>query len=151
MLNSIIEAKKRLEISESAIVKLLFSYKRLIKYVISGGTAATTDLFLLFIFYEVLEINVVAAATLAFMAAFFVSFYLQKFWTFRDNSKDKIKRQMLVYFAVGAVNTFVNAWAMDLLVNSWHVWYLLAQIIASGTIALYSFIIYKFFIFAKAK
>lgn len=151
MLNSIIEAKKRLEISESAIIKLLFSYKRLIKYVISGGTAAITDLSLLFVFYEVLEINVVVAATLAFIAAFFVSFYLQKFWTFRDNSKDKMKRQMFVYFAVGAANTLVNAWSMDLLVNSWHVWYLLAQVIASGTIALYSFIIYKFFIFAKAK
>lgn len=151
MINEIINTKKQLENSEKPIIKLLWSYKRLVKYVISGGTAAATDLFLLFFLYDVLEINVIISATLAFVAAFFVSFFLQKFWTFRDNSKDKIKQQMGVYFAVGAVNTVINAWAMDLLVNSWHVWYLLAQVIVSGLIALYSFIIYKFLIFKRAQ
>lgn len=150
MLNNIIETKKRLEISQSEIIKLLFSYKRLIKYIISGGTAATTDLFLLFLFHDVLEINVVVAATLAFIAAFFVSFYLQKFWTFRDNSRDKIKQQMGIYFIVGAVNTVINAWGMNLLVNGWQVWYLLAQVIVAGSIALYNFAIYRFIIFKKA-
>lgn len=150
MLNNIEQIKKKLEKSEMTIIKLLLSYKRLVKYVIAGGTAAATDLFLLFLLHDVWEINVIISATLAFVAAFFVSFFLQKFWTFRDNSRDKIKQQMGVYFTVGAINTVINAWAMDLLVNSWHVWYLLAQVLVAGSIALYSFAIYKFLIFERA-
>lgn len=50
MINKIITAKKQLENSEKPMIKLVWSYKRLIKYVISGGVAATTDLSLLFFF-----------------------------------------------------------------------------------------------------
>jgi len=151
MINKIITAKKQLENSEKPMIKLVWSYKRLIKYVISGGVAATTDLSLLFFFHDIFDIDVVVSATLAFIIAFFVSFYLQKFWTFSDNSRDKIKQQMAIYFIVGSVNTAINAWAMNLLVNSWHIWYLLAQVIVAGSIALYSFIIYKFLIFEKVQ
>ena len=151
MLDKIKNTKKQLENSEMPIIKLLWNYKRLVKYIIAGGTAAVTDLFLLFLFHDIFRINVIISATLAFVIAFFVSFYLQKFWTFRDNSKNKIKQQMGTYFLVGTANTAINAWAMDLLVNRWHIWYLLAQVIVAGSIALYSFVIYKFFIFEKAQ
>jgi putative flippase GtrA len=133
------------------IFDLLTKYKVYVKYLIAGGTAATTDLVLLFIFHDIFKIKVVVSATLAFVIAFFVSFYLQKFWTFRDNSRDKLKQQMGVYFLVGATNTGINAVAMYVLVEKNHLWYMLAQVIVAGSIALYSFLIYKFFIFKEAK
>jgi putative flippase GtrA len=148
-MEKIINIKKQLENSDTTIMKLLWSYKRLIKYLIAGGTAATTDLILLFLFHDFLKINVVVAATLAFVIAFFISFYLQKFWTFRDNSRDKIKSQMGVYFIVGTVNVGINALGINFLVNNLHVWYLFSQLIMGGSIALYSFAVYNFFIFKK--
>jgi putative flippase GtrA len=149
MREKIINIKKQLENSDTTIMKLLWSYKRLIKYLIAGGTAATTDLVLLFIFHDIVKINVIFSATLAFSIAFFVSFYLQKFWTFRDDSRDKMKQQMGVYFVVGAINVGINATGMNCLVNKLHIWYLLSQIIMGGSIALYSFAVYNFFIFKK--
>ena len=131
------------------LLSLLIKYKIYVKYIIAGGTAATTDLVLLYIFHDAMKIKVVASATLAFIIAFFVSFYLQKFWTFRDNSRDKMKQQMGVYFIVGAINVGINAAGMNFLVNKLHVWYLLSQIIMGGSIAVYSFLVYKFFIFKK--
>jgi len=149
MIDKIIDTKKQLENSDLVIMKLLRNYRQLIKYVIAGGTAAITDLLLLFFLHDIVEVNVIIAATLAFVVAFFVSFFLQKFWTFRDNSREKIKQQMGIYFTVGVLNAGANAWGMNLLVNGWQVWYLLAQVIVAGSIALYSFVLYRFVIFKK--
>jgi putative flippase GtrA len=130
-------------------LQLINKYKKYIKYLIAGGTATIVDLVFLFLFYDVLNINIIIAATIAFVIAFFVSFYLQKFWTFRDNSRDKFKTQMAVYFIIGSLNVGINALGMNLLVNKLHVWYLLAQIILSGSIAIYSFLVYNFLIFNR--
>jgi putative flippase GtrA len=132
------------------LFNLLARYKIYVKYIIAGGTAAATDLILLFFFHDFIKMNVVVSATLAFVIAFFVSFYLQKFWTFRDNSRDKMKQQMGTYFMVGATNTSINAIAMYVLVDKIHIWYMLAQVLVSGGIAFYSFVIYKLFIFKQA-
>lgn len=133
------------------LLKLANKYKVYIKYLISGGTATFIDLFLLFIFHSIFDISIVPAATLAFLMAFFVSFYLQKFWTFRDNSKEKIGKQGILYFIVAAANLGVNAIGMYFLAEVLHVWYLLAQIIMCGAIAFYSFLIYNFLIFNKTE
>jgi putative flippase GtrA/glycosyltransferase involved in cell wall biosynthesis len=129
----------------------LDSKKVFIKYVISGGTAAFVDLALLYILTDVFRIWYLYSATLAFLAAFFVSFYLQKFWTFRDNCRKKIRRQMVLYFAVGAGNLGINAAGMYLLVDRFNVMYIWAQVLIGALIAVSSFLIYKFVIFKKHK
>ena len=131
------------------ILELILKYKLYVKFLISGGLSTFTDLFLLFIFHSILKMNVVVAATLAFVLAFFVSFYLQKFWTFRENSTHRIKLQLFFYFVLGAMGVAINAGAMHILVNVLHIWYLLAQILISAAIAIMNFLVYRFFIFKK--
>ena len=128
---------------------LILKFKLYVKFLIAGGIATSTDLLLLFFFHSILKLNVVIAATLAFVLAFFVSFYLQKFWTFRENSTHKIRLQLFFYFFLGIVNTGINAEAMHILVNTMHIWYLLAQVLISAVIAVLNFIVYKYFIFTK--
>ncbi len=127
--------------------KLIQKYKVYIKYLISGGTAASVDLILLFLFTHFLGFHYLISAILAFMIAFFVSFYLQKFWTFRDNRKEIIYGQMAVYLTVALVNLGLNTGLMYLFVEYLRVWYLLAQVMAGAMIAVESFLIYRFFIF----
>lgn len=129
------------------LLSLIKKYQVIVKFIIAGGTATFTDLVFLYFFHSLCNIQVVISATLAFLIAFFVSFFLQKFWTFGDKSKEKIKKQMAIYFIVGLTNTGVNAEAMYLLVVKEHVWYLLAQILISALIACYNFLVYKYFIF----
>jgi putative flippase GtrA len=129
------------------ILKQIYKNKIYIKYVISGGTAAGVDLALLFIFTELLNVWYIISATIAFFIAFFVSFTLQKFWTFRDNSTEGVYKQMSLYFAVGIANLFLNAGLMFVLVDIIHLWYMLAQVVAGVFVASWSFLIYKIFIF----
>ena len=126
-------------------------YKLIIKYIISGGTAALVDLSLLYVFTDLFGIWYITSASLAFLVAYFVSFSLQKFWTFRDNGREKIYRQMFLYFIVGVVNLLLNAGGMYLLVDKFGVMYILAQIIMGALLGFSSFLIYRFIIFEKKK
>ena len=62
-------------------------YKRPIKYLIAGGTAASVDLSLLYFFTDILKIWYIISACLAFSVAFFVSFFLQKILNFKKKKK----------------------------------------------------------------
>ncbi|MFA4941480.1 MAG: GtrA family protein [Patescibacteria group bacterium] len=126
-------------------------YKIIIKYIISGGTAAVVDLSALYFFTSLCGIWYVLSSSLAFLLAYFVSFSLQKFWTFRDNGREKIRQQMYLYFIVGVANLFLNGAGMYLLVDELGVMYLLAQIIIGAILGFSSFIIYRFVIFEKRK
>jgi glycosyltransferase involved in cell wall biosynthesis/putative flippase GtrA len=118
--------------------------------VISGGTAFSVDLLLLFFLTDVLKIWYIYSASLAFIAAFFISFYLQKFWTFRDNSK-KVYKQMFIYFFTGATNVMVNAGGMYVIVDKLGIKYLFAQTIMTALLSICSFLIYRFIVFKKHK
>jgi len=125
----------------------IIKHKRPIKYLIAGGTAAVVDLSLLYFFTSFLGIWYLFSACLAFAGAFFVSFFLQKFWTFRDNDKERMYKQMTVYLFVALTNLIINAVFMFILVDGFKIWYMFAQLMASGLIAVESYLVYKTFIF----
>lgn len=124
--------------------------KQLIKFAISGGTAFSVDLLLLFLLTDIFKIWYIYSASMAFIVAFFVSFYLQKFWTFRDKNK-KVYKQMLVFFFTGAANVMVNAGGMYLIVDKLGIKYLFAQTIMTALLSICSFLIYRFIVFKKHK
>ena len=79
------------------ILKEIYKKKQLVKYVIGGGTAATVDIFLLYVFTDIFNLWIVYSASLAFLSAFFVSFYIQKYWTFDDdNERSDATKQMII-------------------------------------------------------
>lgn len=109
------------------------------------------DLAALYFFTSFCGIWYIISSSLAFLIAYFVSFSLQKFWTFRDNGREKIRQQMSLYFVVGVINLLLNAAGMYLLVDELGVMYLFAQIIVGAALGFSSFIIYKFVIFEKRR
>jgi putative flippase GtrA len=119
------------------------------KYIISGGTAAVVDLFFLYIFVEKFGLWYVFSAILAFLIAFSVSFSLQKFWTFKDTSTDKVHKQASVYFIVSVVNLGLNTLLMYIFVDIVKLHYFPSQILAGGLLAISSFFIYSRFIFSS--
>ncbi len=119
------------------------------RYLIAGGTAAFTNIALLFVFTDFLGIWYIASAIMAFILAFIVSFTLQKYWTFQDGSKDQIHRQAVIYLTVAVVNLLVNTGLLYLQVEYLGVYYIFAQLIASALIAVESFFVYQIFIFKK--
>jgi len=125
------------------------SHLKIVRYLISGGTAAAVDLFLLYFFTSVVGIWYLFSAVIAFLLAFGVSFYLQKFWTFADHSTDRLPSQATSYFIVASINLGLNTLLMYFLVDVIFLPYLLAQVIAAGLIACESFFIYQRYIFTN--
>ena len=133
------------------LFKQIYRHRQIIRYIISGGIAAVVDLILLYILTDVFGIWYLFSATLAFCVTFFVSFFLQKYWTFRDRAKEKIYRQIGLTFAVAIINLGLNTLLMFLLVDILGIWYLLAQALVFAVIAVESFMIYKFLIFTPTR
>lgn len=116
---------------------------RIIRFLISGGSAATVDIAVLWILEEKFDMWYLTASVLAFLVAFLVSFFLQKFWTFRDANKEGMHRQMVVYFTVSVINLCLNTLLMYVFVDWFGIWYILSQVIVSLMIACMSFFIYR--------
>lgn len=122
---------------------------RLLRYFISGGTAAAVDFLFLYLFTDGFGLHYLLSAVLAFLVAFGVSFVLQKFWTFQDHSTERIHTQGVLYFVVALANLLLNTLLMYLFVDWLHFWYMGAQFFASGLIALESFFISKHVVFKQ--
>lgn len=125
----------------------LLSYKKVLKYIFSGGMAAFVNLSILFVLTDLFNFWYLFSTTIAYIFAFGVSFCFQKFWTFKDASVEKLHSQITLYLTIGFINLGINAVFMYVLVDWIHIWYFLAQIIASGTIAILTFYIYQNVIF----
>lgn len=122
-------------------------HTKIVRFLISGGVATGIDLVLLYVFTDIFGVWYLASSILAFVLAFFVSFGLQKFWTFRDHSREGIQAQAGIYFLIAAANLGLNTLLVYLLVDYANLHYLIAQIIVSAGIAVENFFVYQRFIF----
>lgn len=121
---------------------------RLLRYLVAGSVAAIVDFGLLYLFTDEFGLHYLISAILAFIAAFFVSFFLQKFWTFRDDSVDRVHVQVVIYFVIAVFNLLLNTALLYLFVDVGGLWYMAGQFLASGLLAIESFFISRHFVFS---
>ena len=121
------------------------------RYLIAGSIGASTNVALLFFFTEYVGLHYLVSASISFVLACCVGFALQKFWTFRERSVESIHTQAAGYFTISAINFFLNITLLYFLVEKIHIWYIFAQVIASGLIAISSFLLYRYVIFLEKK
>jgi len=129
------------------LIEQIKKRKEIIKFIISGGFAVFVEFSLLYSFTDILGIWYLWSSVFAFVSSFFVSFFLQKFWTFGDGDKDVLGKQMILYLLIALFNLCSNTFFMYVLVDLFGIWYMFAQFFVAAAIALWNFIIYKFFIF----
>lgn len=123
---------------------LSFSF---IRYIVSGGTAASVNFGLLFLLVEVFGVHYLLASAIAISAAIIVSFTMHKFFTFREHTLQRIPHQFIRYLILLGCTLAVDTALMWLLVDGLGAHYFVAQILVSGTLALGNFFIYRFFVF----
>lgn len=119
----------------------------IVKYIITGTTAAIVHLGFLYILTEFVGMWYILSVTLAFLIAFGVSFTLQKFWTFNNDNVSAISRQLSLFLLTALVSLTINIAGVYLLVEYFKIWYMLAQFTVLVSVALTSFLVYKFVIF----
>ena len=125
-------------------------YERHIKiprFIISGGLATAVNLGSLFAMTHFLRIWYLISAMFAFLFAFGVSFGLQKFWTFRDHSKEGMHRQARAFFLIMILGIVINTSLLYAFVEYAGLHYLVAQFLSGIFIAFFNFAMYQKFIF----
>ncbi len=117
---------------------------KVFRYVISGGMATFTNLLFLFIFTDLFGVWYLLSAIFSYVISFAVSFTMQKYWTFKNNSSDQIKSQAIIYVVVTTANLGLNTLGIFILVHYLGFHYLSAQILVSILIAIESYFVYHY-------
>lgn len=119
------------------------------RYLIAGTIGAITNIGGLFILTEYVGLHYLISAGISFIVACGVGFTLQKFWTFRERSIEDIHIQAAGFLIISIINFFLNIALLYVLVEYVHIWYIFAQVIASGLIAVSSFLLYRRVVFME--
>lgn len=122
---------------------------KVLRYIIAGGTAAAVNLSILFVLTEYVGLWYLFSAVIAVASAWIVSFTLQKFWTFKDRSMDRLHIQAPLHLTVSLANIVVNTGLLYIFVEYIHMWYLAGQVLSGALLAIVDYFIYKHYIFAK--
>ncbi len=125
------------------------SQMRIVRFVISGGTATTVNLSILYVLTHFLGVWYLYSSIMAFAASFFVSFTLQKFWTFGDASRHRMRAQAFTYLLIILFALLINTTLLFIFVEMAHLHYLVAQFISGLLIAVINFFSYKHIVFKK--
>jgi len=118
-----------------------------VRYVISGGTAAVVDLSVLYILNSLIGIHYLPAAIFAFLTAFSVSFTLQKFWTFKSHSTENMHSQVAIYLVVSLFGLVLNTLFMYIFVDFFHIFVLLSQVFVGLIVACCTFPLSRYIVF----
>ena len=118
----------------------------LVRYVVSGGTSAATDLIILYILNSVFGMHYLFATIIAYLFAFCVSFLLHKFWTFNSH-EESTHKQVVMYLSSSLFGLGLNTILMYLFVEHFHITVILAQVVVGGTVAICTFFISRNLVF----
>jgi putative flippase GtrA len=141
------QLRRHLQIHRPRLYKFSDRYKAIIKFIFAGIISGGTDLIFLYIAYGLVHTTLTLATSLAFILSFFISFSLQKLWTFRNTDSHRTKHQFFLYMATAFISLNLNGLLMHWLVFHFRQHYILSQIAVNLTLGLINFLVLKFFIF----
>ncbi len=124
-----------------------FTKHLIVRYVISGGTSALINLATLSFLYYIKHIYYLYSAIIAFIVSFLVSLVLQKFWTFEDYSQDNLSLQAGKYLMTSLFGLSLNTLILYILVDHFHFYVYMGQIVAGGLVACVTFFISRKYVF----
>ena|SRR3972149_8682578 len=127
------------------IIAFLFSW-HFIKYVCVGFLGTALDFSFLYVLVEYGHLYYLLAAIISVSIVLWVSFSLNKFWTFQNFEK-KYFPQFGKYILSHLVALAISLAILAFLVQVFHFWYLFAKVFATVAAAITNFLITKKFIF----
>ncbi|OGI27392.1 MAG: hypothetical protein A2359_01125 [Candidatus Moranbacteria bacterium RIFOXYB1_FULL_43_19] len=123
-----------------------FKEKAFLRYSVIGGFCALADIAVLFFFVNYLHLFYLTAATFSFVIITFFGYFGQKFFTFRDSSKNH-KRQIPFFFIVAGSGLVLNTFFMFLFVSIAGIWYIIANVLTKAIVFIWNFLANKKFVF----
>ncbi len=121
----------------------LSSAAKVLRFLVAGGTATVVNIAALYILTDLAGIWYLISSAIAFALSFGVSFTMQKYWAFRNNNIEKVRRQLPMHLSLALFNLAVDVLLVYTLVEMFGMWYILAQIVAAAVIAFESFFAFR--------
>ncbi len=121
------------------------NFRRLFKFLVSGGTAAVVEYSVFLLLLDVLHVHILAANLISFFCGLVTSFVLNRKWVFKsDNS---IRSDFLRYFILAVINSSLSSLIIAFLVSGIGIIPYVAKLIVMITIAIWNYVIFSKFIF----
>ena len=126
------------------------NYKKLIKYIVAGGSTFAFEYIVFICSYYIVKTNILVSITLGYTIALSYNFIINRYWVFKSNSfNNKYKAQMLMYILLLVANYFLNIFITTSLINQFRFQPYLSKLISTTIIAIWNFLIYNKIIFKE--
>ena len=114
------------------------------RFILAGISAVFTDFLIYYLLQNFIIIDI--AKGISFISGTFVSFFINKYWTFEKNKKSLMELIyfLILYFSSMMINVYVN----KLVLVNFEIM-ILAFVIATGISAVINFLGMKYLIFKK--
>ena len=127
-----------------------FVSKQFIKYVLIGILGTGLDFLLLYSLVEFFHLHYVLAAIISVAIVVWLSFSLNKYWTFANHEK-KYLFQLGKYILSHSLAYGLNLLILIILVEIFGLWYILAKAFATIISAICNFLLTKKWVFGAKK
>ena len=123
------------------IIERFVPFNKFIKFCVVGGLGTLLNLFILYLSVELFGLWYIYGATFSFVIVITFNFSLNKIWTFKDKERESIvvTGQYLTYVVIGGIGMAINIAFLYVLVEYFHIQYLLAELIAILIATLWNF------------
>jgi putative flippase GtrA len=118
-----------------------------VRYLLVGGTTFVLDFGILVLLHGVMNIGIAAATSVAYWLSIIYNFILNRYWTFDSREKDSLQRHITTYFFLLVINYFFVVIFVSY--ASGHINYIEAKAIAVIIQMIWTYPVYKHYIFTK--
>lgn len=127
-----------------------FVSKQFLKYVLIGILGTSLDFLLLYVLVEEGHTHYVLSAIISASLVIWLSFTLNKYWTFENREKDYL-RQFFKYLASHSIGYLINLMILVILVEGFGLWYIFAKVFATAAALIWNFLVTKKWVFLEGK
>ncbi len=120
---------------------------RIGRFVTTGVLATSANILIVFLLTHFLHVWYLISSITGFLLSFIISFYLQKFWTFKHQKRERIKQEFALFFIFILAALGLNTFLVFIFVEHAGFHYLIAQIAAGFFVAIMNYFSYKNFVF----
>lgn len=117
---------------------------QIFKFIIVGGIATLIDFILLFVFKEIVHLQVIISNTLSFCISLIYNYIASVRWVFDVNRDKDPKKNFLIFLIFSIIGLAINDFIMYLLINKLSTF--ISKIIATAIVMVFNFITRKMFL-----
>lgn len=117
---------------------------QIFKFVIVGGIATVIDFLLLFVFKDVIHLQVIVSNTLSFCISLIYNYIASVNWVFDVNREKDSKKNFIIFLIFSIIGLIINDLIMYLLINTLDTF--ISKIIATLIVMVFNFVTRKKFL-----